>query len=80
MDESLVVSLEDIQVEDSLNYVEKPMVILDWKTKTLRNKVVQLVKVQWMHRKGSEWTWEPKEEMREHYPELFEKDDFEDEV
>ena len=75
--------LEDIQVDSSLNYIERPIAILDRKMKTLMNKVVQLVKVQWQHRKGSEWTWESEEEMREHYPQLFSDSiaaDFEDEV
>ena len=83
VDESAVVPLEDIQVDSSLNYIERPVAILDRKTKTLRNKAIQLVKVQWQHRKGSEWTWEAEEEMREHYPELFADSavaDFEDEV
>ena len=71
VDDSVVVPLEDIQVDDSLNFIERPIAILDRKTKTLRNKEVELVKVQWQHRKGSEWTWEPEDEMREHYPELF---------
>ena len=61
-----MVSLDDIKVDDSLNYIERPMVILDRKTKNLRNKVVELVKVKWQHRKGSEWTYEPEDEMREH--------------
>ena len=39
-----------------------------------------LVKVQWQHRKGSEWTREPEAEMLENYPELFVGQDFEDEV
>ena len=71
MDDSAVVPLEDIQVDDSLNYIERPVAILDRKSKDLRNKRVELVKVQWHHRKGSEWTWEPVDEMMEHYPELF---------
>ena len=81
--ESAVVPLEDIQVDSSLNYIKRPVAILDRKTKTLRNKVVQLVKVQWQHRKGSKWTWESEGEMREHYPELFlaaTAAEFEDEV
>ena len=41
------------------------MEILDRKVKILRSKEVRLVKVQWEHRKGSEWTWEPESEMRE---------------
>lgn len=80
MDDSAVVHLEDIQVDGRLNYVERPVATLDRKTKTLRNQVVALVKIQWQHRKGSEWTWELEEEMREHYPGLFEEVVFEDEV
>lgn len=54
--------------------------IIDRRMKTLCNMEVGLAKVQWQHRKGSEWTWEPEEDMREHYPELFMAADFEDEV
>ena len=72
--------MEDIQVDDHLHYIERKTAILDMRTKTLRNKVVDLVKVQWQHRKSSEWTWEPKDEMREHYLELFVAADFKDEV
>ena len=71
VDDTAVVPLEDIQVDGSLNYIERPVAILDRKSKDLRNKRVELVKVQWQHRKGSEWTWEPVDEMMEHYPELF---------
>ena len=63
-----------------LNYVERPISILDRMKKTLWNKEVKMVKVQWQHQKGSKWTWEPEEEMREHYPELFTAADFEDEI
>ena len=45
VDESAVVPLEDIQVDSNLNYIERPVAILDRKTKTLRNKEIQLVKV-----------------------------------
>ena len=70
-DESAVVPLEDIQVDASLNYVERPITILDRKIKVLKNKEVPLVQVQWQHRRGSELTWEPESEMQEHHPELF---------
>lgn len=55
-EETAVASLDDIQVDGSLNYVEKSVAILDRKTKGLRNKEVMLVKVQWQNRKGSKWT------------------------
>ena len=71
VDDSAVVPLEDIQVDDRLNNIDRPISILHRKTKTLRNKEVELVKVYWKHRKGSEWTWELEDEIREHYPKLF---------
>ena len=80
MDQEAVVSLDDIHVDERLNYVERPVAILERKKKILRNKEIPLVKVQWEHRKGSEWTWEPEAEMREHYPTLFIPADFEGEV
>ena len=70
-DKSAVVPLEDIQVDVSLNYAERPMAIRDRKIKVLRNKEVPLVLVQWQHRKGSEMTWESESEMHEQHPELF---------
>lgn len=79
-DESTVVPLDDIQVDDRQNYVERLMMILDRKMKVFHNKEVSPVKVQWQHRKGSEWTWESESEMREHYPNLFMAIDFEGEV
>ncbi|KAJ9542385.1 LOW QUALITY PROTEIN: hypothetical protein OSB04_028891 [Centaurea solstitialis] len=53
------------KVEESLNYTEKPVAVLEWKVKQLRNKEIGIVKVQWQHRKGSEWIWEPEADMRE---------------
>lgn len=45
-DPNAVVSLDDIQVDERLSYVEKPVAILDRKTKTLCNKEIVIVKVQ----------------------------------
>ena len=44
-DESVVVPLEDIQVDARLNYAERPVAIRDRKIKDLRNKEVPLVQV-----------------------------------
>ena len=51
-----MVLLDDIQVDNRLNYIDIPVVILDRKKKTIRNKVVELVKGQWQHHKDLEWT------------------------
>lgn len=82
VDDAAVVPLEDIQIDKQhLNYVEKPIAVVDRKSKTLRNgKTVHSVKIQWQHKKGSEYTWEPEDEMREHYPGIFIGTDFEAEV
>ena len=73
-------SFVDIQVDERLNYVERPVAILERTMKVLWNKEIPLVKVQWEHRRGSEWTWEPEAEMREHYQDLFAAVDFEEKV
>ena len=79
-DEVAMVPMEDIQIDDRLNYVEKPMAIMDRKVKTWRNKLLNLFKVQGQHGKGSEGRWELETKIREHYPELFLEDDFEGKV
>ena len=40
-----MVPLEEIRVDERLNYIKKPMEIIDSEVKTVRNKVVNLVKV-----------------------------------
>ncbi|XP_022008037.1 uncharacterized protein LOC110907352 [Helianthus annuus] len=70
-DEAALVPLDDIELDEGLKYVERPIAIKDVKVKNLCNKTVRQVLVQWQHRKGSELTWETKDEMRKHYPFLF---------
>ena len=72
VDESAFVPLENITVDERLNYVEKPVAIIERRIKQLRKKQIGMVKVQWEHRKGSEWTWESEDEMKRNYPALFE--------
>ncbi|KAD3640528.1 hypothetical protein E3N88_29751 [Mikania micrantha] len=63
-DEQAHVPLEDIEVDDRLNYIEEPVAIVDTKEKQLRNKTVRQVKVKWKHRKVSDTAWETEGEMR----------------
>ena len=44
MDQESMVPLDDIQVDERLNYVERPVVILERKKKVLQNKETPLVK------------------------------------
>ncbi|KAI3695416.1 hypothetical protein L1987_78413 [Smallanthus sonchifolius] len=57
-DDTAHIPYDEIEVDNSLNYVEEPIAILDRSEKQLRNKSIPLVKVQWKHRKGSKATWE----------------------
>lgn len=44
-DDTSVLPLEDVYVDERLNYVEKLVAILEKKTKTLRNMVIEFVNV-----------------------------------
>lgn len=45
IEDSIVVTFDEIQVDECLNYVERAIAILDRKMKTLRNKLVSMVMV-----------------------------------
>ena len=48
-DESHIVPVQEIQVQEDLSYDEEPKAILAREVKQLRNKQVPLVKVLWQH-------------------------------
>jgi hypothetical protein len=60
-----------IKIEKDLTLEVKPVKILDWSEKELRNKKIYLVKVLWRSSQIEEETWEKEAEMRRKYPELF---------
>ncbi|KAL5566168.1 hypothetical protein UlMin_029332 [Ulmus minor] len=70
-DKSHVLEQEPIEIQEDLSLQEKPVQILDFKVKTLRNKDIPLVKVLWRNQTVEEATWEREADMRASYPELF---------
>ena len=48
-DESHILPVQEIQVQEDLSYDEEPKAIMDREVKQLRNKQVPLVKVLWKH-------------------------------
>ena len=68
---SHILEQEPIELQEDLTYEEKPVQILDRKTKTLRNKEIPLVKVLWRNQKIEEATWEREDEMRLAHPVIF---------
>ncbi|XP_021980291.1 uncharacterized protein LOC110876425 [Helianthus annuus] len=69
--EALVMSHNDVQIDESLRFIEKPLFIEDREVKKLRKKKVSLVKVKWDSRRGPKYTWEVESEMRWKYLYLF---------
>ncbi|KAD5803083.1 hypothetical protein E3N88_14443 [Mikania micrantha] len=73
-DESLVIPIEEIQIDDQLHFIEKPLEIMDRKVKQLRRSRIPIVKVRWNSRRGPEFTWEREDHMKLKYPQLFEEE------
>ena len=67
-DESHILLVQEVQVQQDFSYDEEPKAILACEVKHLRNKQVLLVKVLWQHHGKEEATWEPKVTMRAQYP------------
>ncbi|XP_073136980.1 uncharacterized protein [Henckelia pumila] len=70
-DESRILHPTEVQLDQDLSYVERPLRILDMKDKVLRNKSIPLMMVQWQRRGTEEATWELESQMRAEHPELF---------
>ncbi|GJS13976.1 putative reverse transcriptase domain-containing protein [Tanacetum coccineum] len=69
--ETLVIPLEEIQVDDKLNFVEEPVEIMDREVKQLKQSRIPIIKVRWKSRIGSEFMWERGDQFRNKYPHLF---------
>ncbi|KAL4022676.1 hypothetical protein IC575_016420 [Cucumis melo] len=73
LDPSHVVDYEPLEIDENLSYVERPVEVLAREVKMLRNREIPLVKVLWRNHRVEEATWEREDDMRSHYPELFEE-------
>ncbi|KAD2805410.1 hypothetical protein E3N88_38787 [Mikania micrantha] len=63
-DETLIIPIEEIQLDENLRFVEEPLEIMDRKVKQLRRSRIPIVKVRWNSRRGPEFTWEREDHMR----------------
>ncbi|GKA29942.1 putative reverse transcriptase domain-containing protein [Tanacetum coccineum] len=66
-----VIPLDEIQVDAKLNFVEELMEILEREFKKLKQSRIAIVKVRWNSKRGPEFTWERKDQMKLKYPHLF---------
>nr|GFD51843.1 putative reverse transcriptase domain-containing protein [Tanacetum cinerariifolium] len=70
-DEPLAIPLDEIHVDDKLNFNEKPVEIMDREVKRLKQSRIPIVKVHWNSKRGPEFTWEREDQMQKTYPHLF---------
>nr|GFC36771.1 putative reverse transcriptase domain-containing protein [Tanacetum cinerariifolium] len=70
-DELLAIPLDEIQVDDKLNFIEEPVEIMDHEVKRLKQSRIPIVKVRWNYKRGPEFTWECEDQMQNKYPHLF---------
>nr|GFB79297.1 putative reverse transcriptase domain-containing protein [Tanacetum cinerariifolium] len=54
--EPLAIPLDEIQVDDKLNFIEEPVEIMDREVKRLKQSRIPIVKVRWNSRRGPEFT------------------------
>ncbi|GJS51090.1 putative reverse transcriptase domain-containing protein [Tanacetum coccineum] len=70
-DESLVIPMKELRLDDKLNFVEEPVEIMDREVKQLRQSHIPIIKVRWNSKRGPKFTWEREDEIRAKYPHLF---------
>ncbi|GKC02493.1 putative reverse transcriptase domain-containing protein [Tanacetum coccineum] len=70
-DEPLAIPLDEIQIDDKLNFIEEPIEIMDREVKRLKQSCIPIVKVYWNSRRGHEFTCEREDQIKKKYPRLF---------
>ncbi|GJV25204.1 putative reverse transcriptase domain-containing protein [Tanacetum coccineum] len=61
-DESLVIPLDEIQIDDKLYFIEDPVENMDREVKRFKQSRILIVKVRWNSRRGPKFTWERKDQ------------------
>ncbi|KAJ9536428.1 hypothetical protein OSB04_un000386 [Centaurea solstitialis] len=69
-EETVILPLEEIRIDEQLRAAEEPIEILDREIKQLRRSRIPIVKVRWNSRHGPEFTWEREAFMKDKYPHL----------
>nr|GEX49617.1 putative reverse transcriptase domain-containing protein [Tanacetum cinerariifolium] len=72
-DESLVIPLDELRIDDKLHFVEEPVEIMDYKIKQLKRSRISIITARWNSKQGPEFTWEREDQFNQKYPHLFTK-------
>nr|GFB56841.1 putative reverse transcriptase domain-containing protein [Tanacetum cinerariifolium] len=57
--------------DEKLHFIEESVEIMDREVKQLKQSQIPIVKVQWISRRGPEYTWEQEDFFKRNYPHLF---------
>ncbi|GKB73154.1 putative reverse transcriptase domain-containing protein [Tanacetum coccineum] len=57
-DDTLAIPLDEIQIDDKLHFIKKPVEIMDREVKRLKQSRIPIIKVRWNSRRGHKFTWE----------------------
>ncbi|GJY85054.1 hypothetical protein Tco_0499080 [Tanacetum coccineum] len=72
-DETQVIPLDEIQIDNKLHFVEEPVEIMDREVKRLKKSRIPVIKVRWNSGRGPEFTWEREDQFQKKYPHQFSK-------
>ncbi|GJV14931.1 putative reverse transcriptase domain-containing protein [Tanacetum coccineum] len=72
-DESLVIPLEELRIDDKLHFMEEPAEVMDHEIKQLKRSRIPIIKFRWNSKRGPEFTWEREDQFKQKYPHLFTK-------
>ena len=67
-DPTQVLLIQEVDVRADLSYPIYPVAVIDRQTRVLRNKEVNLVKIQWHGQGSEECNWEAEHAMKEECP------------
>nr|GEW42334.1 putative reverse transcriptase domain-containing protein [Tanacetum cinerariifolium] len=70
-DESLIIPLDEIQLDNKVHFIEEPAKTMDREVKQLKQSRIPVVTVRWNSHRGPEYTWEREDQMKSKYPHLF---------
>ncbi|GKA16876.1 hypothetical protein Tco_0696713 [Tanacetum coccineum] len=70
-DESLVILMKELRLNDKLNFVEEPVEIMDREVKQLKQSRIPIVKVRWNYKRGPKFMWEREDQIRAKFLQLF---------
>nr|GEW64370.1 reverse transcriptase domain-containing protein [Tanacetum cinerariifolium] len=62
--ESLVILMKELRLDDKLNFVEELVEVMDREVKQLKQSLISIVKVRWNSKRGPKFTWEREDPIR----------------